>query len=137
MRFQTQASNEKAGLLIFQNENHYYFVCKSADHGLPVVQLYKGPGNKNDTLGPQLLTSIPLRKNNAGIIFKVDVDEKGYSFYYSIKKDKWLLLRSSMDRSFLSTETAGGFVGCVYGLYATSNGIPSVNRVLFDWFEHH
>ena len=136
MRFQTQASNEKAGLLVFQNENHYYFVCKSADNGLPVVQLYKGPGNKNDTLGPQLLTSIPLRKNNAGIIFKVEVDEKGYSFYYSIKKDKWLLLRSSLDRSFLSTETAGGFVGCVYGLYATSNGIPSVNRAMFDWFEH-
>lgn len=136
MRFQTQADNEKAGLLIFQNENHYYFMCKSADKGLPVVQLYKGPGNRYAQMGPQLITSIPLRKKNAGIIFKVEVDEKGYNFYYSIKKDKWLLLRSSMDRTYLSTRTAGGFVGCVYGLYATSNGLPTVNRAMFDWFEH-
>lgn len=135
MRFQTQADHEKAGLIVFQNENHYYFMCKSSDNGLPVVQLFKGPGNQHPEMGPQLLTSIPLRKNNAGIIFKIEVDETGYSFYYSIKKDKWLLLRSSMDRSFLSTRTAGGFVGCVYGMYATSNGQASVNRAMFDWFD--
>lgn len=137
MRFQTQADNEKAGLIVFQNENHYYFACKGSEKGLPVVQLFKGPGNQYPSLGPQIITSIPLRKKNAGIIFKVEVDEKGYSFYYSIKKDKWLLLRSSMDRTYLSSNTAGGFVGCVYGLYATSNGLPSVNRAMFDWFEHY
>jgi len=135
MRFQTQADNEKAGLIVFQNENHYYFMCKSSDRGQPVVQLFKGPGNQHAALGPQMITSIPLLKKNAGIIFKIEVDEKGYSFYYSIKKDKWLLLRSSLERSFLSTRTAGGFVGCVYGLYATSNGLPSVNSAMYDWFE--
>jgi alpha-N-arabinofuranosidase len=141
MEFQTQADNEKAGLIVFQNEKHYYYVCKSADRTQPVVQLYKGPGNNQsaqDTLmQPQLLTSIPLRNVNSAIVFKIDVNEKGYSFYYSIKEGEWLLLRSSMDRKFLSTKTAGGFVGCVYGMYATSNGLPSVNTARFDWFEHH
>ncbi len=135
MLFYTVKENEKAGLVVFQNENHYYFMCKSAMHGVPVVQLYKGPGNKDAANDPQLLNSIPLRKKNNAIIFKMEVDEKGYSFYYSVKKNKWLLLRSSMDRSFLSTETAGGFVGCMYGLYATSNGEPSQNTVRFDWYE--
>jgi alpha-N-arabinofuranosidase len=135
MRFQTQADHEKAGLLIFQNENHYYFLCRSADRGQPVVQLYKGPGNRFKESGPELLTSIPLKKNNAGIIFKAEVGEGGYSFYFSVKKNKWLLVRSSVEREFLSTHTAGGFTGVMYGMYATSNGQPSVNRAMFDWFE--
>ncbi|MEO5583703.1 MAG: family 43 glycosylhydrolase, partial [Saprospiraceae bacterium] len=45
MEFQTQAENEKAGLIVFQNEHHYYYMCKSADRTQPVVQLFKGPGN--------------------------------------------------------------------------------------------
>ena len=139
MEFQTRADHEKAGLLIFQNENHYYFICKSADRTVPVVQLYKGPGHipTNTNEGPQLLNSVPLRTNNSAIVFKVTVDETGYSFYYSIKEGEWLLLRSAMDRKFLSTETAGGFVGCMYGMYATSSGKPSVNTARFDWFEHN
>ncbi len=136
MQFQSLVDNEKAGLLVFQNENHYYFACKSADNGRPVVQLFKGPGNDRPLEGPQILTSIPLKKRNSAIIFKVEVNEKGYNFYYSIKKSEWLLLRSDMDRRFLSTQTAGGFVGCVYGLYATSNGLPTVNTARYDWFEH-
>lgn len=141
MQFQTIVDNEKAGLLVFQNENHYYFMCKSADRGRPVVQLFKGLGKvaghaDTSSQGPQLLTSIPLRKINSAILFKVEVNEKGYNFYYSIKKGEWLLLRSDLDRKFLSTKTAGGFVGCVYGMYATSNGIPTVNTARYDWFEH-
>lgn len=136
IQFQTLVENEKAGLLVFQNENHYYFMCKSADNGRPVVQLFKGPGNDRATEGPQIITSIPLRKMNSAIIFKAEVNEKGYNFYYSIKKGEWLLLRSDMDRRFLSTQTAGGFVGVMYGMYATSNGKPTVNTARYDWFEH-
>lgn len=135
MLFQTMQENEKAGLIVFQNENHYYYMCKSAKNGRPVVELYKGPGKNSIQAGPILLNSIPLKKKNSAILFKITVDEKGYSFYYAHKKDKWLLLRSSMDRRFLSTATAGGFVGCMYGMYATSNGKPSVNTVRYDWFE--
>ena len=137
MQFQTLAANEQAGLIVFQNENHYYFMCKSADNARPVVQLYKGPGNDRKADGPTLLTSIPLRKKNSAIIFKIEVNDQGYNFYYSVKKGEWLLLRSDMDRTFLSTETAGGFVGCMYGMYATSNGTHTVNTARYDWFEHN
>ena len=36
---------------------------------------------------------------------------------------------------FLSTKIAGGFVGSMYALYATSNGMPTSNKVYYDWFE--
>lgn len=88
---------------------------------------------------PTVLHSLPLSlyEKNSAIIFKIEVNDQGYNFYYSVKKGEWLLLRSDMDRTFLSTETAGGFVGCMYGMYATSNGTHTVNTARYDWFEHN
>jgi alpha-N-arabinofuranosidase len=40
------------------------------------------------------------------------------------------------DAKFLSTKEAGGFVGCMYAMYATSSGKPSENAALFQWFEN-
>jgi len=36
----------------------------------------------------------------------------------------------------LSTPVAGGFVGAVIALYASSNGQASTNQADFDWFEY-
>jgi xylan 1,4-beta-xylosidase len=36
----------------------------------------------------------------------------------------------------LSTPVAGGFVGAVIALYASSNGQVSPNVADFDWFEY-
>jgi alpha-N-arabinofuranosidase len=41
-----------------------------------------------------------------------------------------------VDATFLSTKVAGGFVGCMYALYATSSGTPSGNSAFVDWFEY-
>lgn len=37
---------------------------------------------------------------------------------------------------YLSTNKAGGFVGCMYALYAISIDRPSSSVAYFDWFEH-
>jgi alpha-N-arabinofuranosidase len=39
-----------------------------------------------------------------------------------------------VDGTFLSTETAGGFVGCVFALYATSLGQKNDQKAFYDWF---
>lgn len=44
--------------------------------------------------------------------------------------------RPAASATFLSTQTAGGFVGCVYALYATSLGETSYNAAWYDWFEY-
>ena len=58
-----------------------------------------------------------------------------YSVSYSTDGRKWIALKD-VDGKFLSTATAGGFVGCVFGLYATSTGKMSDNLAEFDWFEY-
>ncbi len=133
--FNTLNENEKAGLIVFQNEKHYYYLCKSAVNQVPVVQLWKGPGKDSVMHHADLLASVPLQNHNNALQLKIEVNEKGYSFYYAVNRDKWLLIRSSLDRTFLSTATAGGFTGCMYGMYATSNGLPTMNTVRYDWFE--
>ncbi len=54
----------------------------------------------------------------------------------SDKPETWNLLQDHVDAKFLSTKVAGGFVGCVYALYATSLGQASKNMAHYDWFEY-
>ena len=126
MDFVPVSEFEKAGLLVFQNEKHYYFLGKSIEKGEPVVQLYK-----TDTL----LASHKIGEGR-NIRLKVVADGAEYSFYYATKQEEWILLKDKVDARFLSTRVAGGFVGCMYAMYATSSGEASSNVAYFDWFEY-
>ncbi len=132
--FTSQLENEKAGIVVFQNETHYYFLCKSTENKQPVVQLFKSgvDSGSSELLASQKLESIPKE----GIQLKIEAKGNTYSFYYTTKSSVWSLLKADVDAKFLSTKEAGGFVGCVYGLYATSNSQVSVNKAYFDWFRY-
>lgn len=131
--FDAASSKEKAGMLIFQNETHYYFLCKSFEKGEPVVQLYKPAVWANDP--PELLASAKL---SSGKKLQLKIEAKGdtYAFYYAEKKDKWVLLKDGVDGKFLSTEVAQGFVGSLFALYATSDGKVTASTAGYDWFEY-
>ncbi len=135
VEFKAASENEKAGLLIFQNENHYYFLCKSLQNGLPVVQLLKGPGNKDAALKPTLLASQPIAADQK-LFLKIEANGGLYSFYYASKKGKWILLKDNVDGKFLSTKEAGGFVGSLFAMYGTSDGKTSSSVAKYHWFEY-
>jgi alpha-N-arabinofuranosidase len=59
-----------------------------------------------------------------------------YRFSYGAAGGAWAVLKDSVDATFLSTKIAGGFVGCMFALYATSNGQPSGTKAAYDWFEY-
>jgi xylan 1,4-beta-xylosidase len=44
-------------------------------------------------------------------------------------------LKDGIDAKFLSTQTAGGFVGSMYALYATSSGEKTNTKASFNYFE--
>ena len=131
--FTPASEKEKAGLLIFQSENNYYFLCKSVENGKPVVQLYKSPSKENKNavqLASQPLTSAKT------LYLKIEAKASTYAFYFAEKKNTWKLLKDEVDASFLSTKIAGGFVGCLFALYGTSNGAPTTSVASYDWFEY-
>ncbi|MEI9942979.1 MAG: hypothetical protein WDN26_02050 [Chitinophagaceae bacterium] len=133
MDFTAMSDKEKAGLMIFQSETHFYFLCESTENNQPVVQLYKSPVKAGET--PELLTSQKLASTKM-LYLKIEANADKYAFYYAAVKDQWILLKDNVDGAFLSTKVAGGFVGSMFALYATSNGDQTSSSASFDWFEY-
>jgi alpha-N-arabinofuranosidase len=138
IEFIPKTENEKAGLLIFQNENHFYFLCKSLDRNESVIQLYKS-GDTSDSINHmELITSKKLDEDKRAVklYLKIGVDGNCYSFSYALEPGQWRLLKDGIAANYLSTKVAGGFVGCLYAIYATSLGKPTTAVSYFDWFEY-
>lgn len=132
LKFSTNSSDEKAGLIIFQDENHFYYLNQSVDEGKPVVQLYSG--NKEGTM--TLITQASLDQNVKQLFLKIDARAEHYDFYYAVKPGKWSMLKKDVDGKFLSTQVAGGFIGCLFGMYATSSGKETNNSALFEYLRY-
>ena len=133
-----KAENEKAGLLIFQNEKHFYFLCKSSEKNMPVIQLYSSDSSGTIDGGMVLIATAPVEKNEQKkeVLLKIEAKEDIYSFSYTYNPGRWTLLKDSLDARFLSTRVAGGFVGCMVAMYATSQNKESNNVAAYDWFEY-
>ncbi len=86
----------------------------------------------------ELLASQAIKDDQKAKSFYLKIEARGdtYAFSFAANPDKWILLQDNVDAHFLSTKAAGGFVGCMYALYATSLGKPSENSAHFDWFEY-
>ena len=132
LEFLPSADNEKAGLVIFQNEGNFYYLCKSLNNGKPVVQLFQGT---TDSMKMNLLNQKTLSSAQQGVFFKIEPKNDIYSITFSIDGKGWTKIQD-VDGTILSTAKAGGFVGSVFGLYATSSGKPSTTKAYFDWFEY-
>jgi alpha-N-arabinofuranosidase len=133
LTFTPKSEKEKAGLVILQDEGHFYFLAKSQAQGKDVLQLYKSiPREKS----MELLTETPLDSKLAKIGLRITSQGDTYSFYTSTDAKNWKLLKDKLDAKFLSTKVSGGFIGCVYGLYATSSGEASTNSASFQFLKY-
>lgn len=132
LTFNATEENEQAGLLAFQNEDHFYFLCKSIHKGQPIIQLLaSNPKTKNT----KLIKQTPISTNKE-IYLKIEARGKHYNFYYALKPNEWQLLKDNVDAKLLSTNVAGGFVGTLYAMYATSNGEKTENIAHFKCLDY-
>ena len=133
MTFTPAADNEKAGLVIFQTESNFYFMAKSISAGKERMQLFKGkPGTKE----MELMAELPLEQKSPQVYFKIIAEGNYYNFYYGLNNKTWQLLKDKVDAKFVSTKAAGGFTGCMYGMYATSSGAQSSNAASFKYLKY-
>jgi xylan 1,4-beta-xylosidase len=140
LNFNPSNEDEKAGLVIFQNEQHFYFISVTLGYSPPpdgpvsMINLYK---STNDSTAMELIASQALPNHmTENIRLRITANKDQYSFYYSFTSKPWKLLADNQDGKFLSTRVAGGFVGSVFALYATSSGKESNNKAYFNWFEY-
>lgn len=140
LSFDPSDENEKAGLVIFQNERHFYFIAITFGYSpqsngpANMVHLYKSTA---DSAEMELIASQALPNNiKDNIRLQIKAERDQYSFYYAYAGKPWQLLADKQDGKFLSTKDAGGFVGSVFALYATSSGKESRKKAYFNWFEY-
>jgi alpha-N-arabinofuranosidase len=128
VEFTPQSAQECAGLALVQNNDfHYCFVVTRAAQ--PVIRLIRRMAGAEEVLAEQ-----PIAAGRCYL--KVEAHEQAYNFYVASDLDNWLPIAVDIDGRMLSTPVAGGFVGAVIALYASSNGETSANHADFDWFEY-
>lgn len=133
LAFAPKGDGEQAGLVVFQDEKHFYFLAKSVASGKPVLMLYL---STNEPKIMALLAEVPLKSAAGKVQLRIAAAGDTYSFAYSENGKAWTTLRDKVDARFLSTQTAGGFIGCVIGMYATSSDQPSTNSAAFSYLKY-
>lgn len=131
LSFSPKKEADKAGLVIFQNVGHYYYICKSIEKGKPVVQLLKSDEEAFSVIASQQI------KNINTIQLKIESVNNVYRFFYAQDDNHWIKLGDDLDARFLSTNTAGGFTGCLYGMYAfTGESTQLQLKAKYNWFKY-
>lgn len=114
MRFDAMKPENKAGLLLFKDEKHHYFLAVGNEEGNKQISLLQISEE-----GSRSIAQAPLKNDLKEIGLKVVSRGTVYDFYFATEADEWTLLCKDVDAKFLSTAVAGGFTGTVVGPYAT------------------
>jgi beta-xylosidase len=118
MRYMPIKTGDKAGLVAFQNETHYYFlgVAKVGDSVVVEVEQHDG---RTSPEAAGIIARAPIRvSGSAPIYLKIEARGAQYDFYYGNRENNWTLLKGGADGRVLSSKVAGGFIGTYYGMYA-------------------
>lgn len=125
--FAPQSDAECAGLVLTQNNDfHFRFVVMRENE--TVIRLIRRAHRNDETIASQHVSA-------GRYTLKVTAHGQGYNFYFATGSE-WHTLAENVDGRILSTPVAGGFVGAMIAMYASSNGQPSANHADFDWFEY-
>lgn len=117
LEFTPQSSTDFAGFTLFQNEEFHFIFGKTLINGVESLIVNRVEKGK-ETLGTVALSKEAAKK---AIYLKIAGKGHNYDFMYSSDGKKWETLVTNADGSNLSTRKAGGFIGALIGLYATSS----------------
>ncbi|MDR0573417.1 MAG: glycoside hydrolase family 43 protein [Tannerella sp.] len=116
MFFDPSDENEAAGILIYKDETHQYFLSVRKSGSKREISLERiGASNAGIPAGQH------VADDGKPVYLKVVSTGPTFECYYAEKKDEWKLLCENIDARYLSTANAGGFTGTTIGMYATVN----------------
>lgn len=129
LEFTPEQDHETAGLVLIQNNLFHFRLEVALQNRQTVIRLIRCVNDVEEVIAQKVCPSK---------IFTLNVTAIGqnYSFYGGPAPEMVEMLAENVDGRILSTDMAGGFVGTVIGMFASSNGRPSQNQADFDWFEY-
>ncbi|WP_297098614.1 glycoside hydrolase family 43 protein [uncultured Draconibacterium sp.] len=118
--YKPESEKDLAGLTCLQNEysNYVFGVTKKGDDYFIVLERNAGSRVRRENKS-EILASTKIMLDNP---LKLKVEAKGddYQFSYSTNGTDFVNVGGTVSGDILSTDVAGGFTGCLLGLYATS-----------------
>lgn len=118
VRFRPRGDRDEAGLVALQNDEYWYFLSVGTESGRPFVTLRRRAGPAQPAEGVVIASApLPVRAG-APVHLRIDARRDTYDFSYAVRDGRWRPLLRGADGKILSTKTAGGFVGAVFGLHA-------------------
>jgi len=110
--FKPQNEKEEAGIVCYQNEKNLIAFTQTLRNGSPAVKVTSVVDGVAQEAG-----YYPVEKAQIPVHLKVDGVAGSYSFHMATERDHWIPVAESVDATHLSTHKAGGFTGCILGLY--------------------
>lgn len=124
---------ECAGLAYLQNETNQVRMetrFREQQLHLTIFSVKGGNGERKKELWLPLKQIENVLTENKKVTISIRMEVSCLNTVFEIKrKDGWRKVCDFVDIRHLSTETAGGFTGCVAGVYASSNGKNSKTYV--------
>ena len=116
LTFSPAQAGDKAGLMLYKDENHQYLLCVVKTNDDRQVEVLK----VSDGGAEEVMAFSPINNDNNDISLKVTSDGPTFSFHYSKNGNDWETLKTGVDAYYLTTRNAGGFTGTTIGLYTSS-----------------
>lgn len=121
MYFNPQTETEAAGMLLFKDESHQYFLkvtlgsitLRKIESKLNFI-----PGQRPERIDASEDLASAQAEGYKFIDLKITSDGETFAFWYAPDGKEWTLLADGVDATYLTTLSAGGFTGTVIGLYA-------------------
>lgn len=136
MEFAPLNESESAGLTIYQNDLYHIKFEVTKVNNQNILQLRFHKKGEDVELGSVVLSEMVDKLQKETIFLKVVNRGQTAWFYYSLNGNDYSLITGDVSVRELSTEVAGGFVGCTIGMYATSNGAESNNYADFAYLSY-
>jgi xylan 1,4-beta-xylosidase len=113
MRFTPKTEADMAGLVAFQNEEHFFVIGVTLVNAAPTVVVEE----YNEAM--RFVARAPVDgKPGAPIYLRIRARGSRYDFLYATTPDDWHVVAQDLDGTLLSTTRAGGFVGVMLGMFA-------------------
>lgn len=120
MNYKPQSEKDLAGIVALQNESSNYvfgITQKDGDYYLLLERNQRQHGSRE--VSSTIVGSTKIDISNP-IRLKIDAKGNDYEFSYAVNGTDFVNLGGIVSGDILSTNVAGGFTGCLLGLYATS-----------------
>lgn len=111
----TPTGGAQAGLAALQSDDYWFAIAVAGDPREIRVTRRAGPSDPKDGT---LVARAPAPEGRVRLRIRGDRDR--YRFDYAPERGEWRTLHADADGTSLSTRTAGGFVGAVFGPFAQS-----------------